>query len=62
MDVLFYTSLCQDEEEAALKVIGATEAKVDTLEDQVLGRIDNGTAGVMEVEAVLEFLAQVTEK
>ena len=34
---------------------------MDTLETQVLQRIDNGTAGVMEVEAVLEFLAQALE-
>jgi len=49
------------EEFAALKVIGATEKKVDTLEEQVLGRIDSGSAGVKEVEAVLEFLAQALE-
>jgi hypothetical protein len=43
------------------QVIRATAAKVDTLETQVLQRVDNGTAGVMEVEAVLEFLAQALE-
>eukprot|EP00238_Polyblepharides_amylifera_P007435 CAMPEP_0196587410 /NCGR_PEP_ID=MMETSP1081-20130531/57393_1 /TAXON_ID=36882 /ORGANISM="Pyramimonas amylifera, Strain CCMP720" /LENGTH=534 /DNA_ID=CAMNT_0041909593 /DNA_START=92 /DNA_END=1696 /DNA_ORIENTATION=+ len=48
-------------EEGALKVIRATEAKVNTLEGQVLGRIESGQAGVKEVEAVLEFLHQALE-
>jgi len=48
-------------DELARQVIRATAKKVDELETKVLERIDNGTAGVMEVEAVLEFLAQALE-
>uniref|UniRef100_A0A7S0WPQ6 PWI domain-containing protein n=1 Tax=Pyramimonas obovata TaxID=1411642 RepID=A0A7S0WPQ6_9CHLO len=55
------TDARDSEEHAAVKAIGATEKKVDTLEEQVLGRIEGGDAGIKEVEAVYEFLAQATE-
>eukprot|EP00976_Prorocentrum_cordatum_P048006 969110-Prorocentrum_minimum.AAC.5 len=55
------TDAKDSEEHAALKAIGTTEKKVDTLEREVLGKIDSGAAGVKEVEAVLEFLAQALE-
>ncbi|KAK3280469.1 hypothetical protein CYMTET_11693 [Cymbomonas tetramitiformis] len=49
------------EEEEALKMIKSTLAKVDSLEEQDMERIEKGDAKAMEVEAVLEFLTQALE-